>query len=169
MLNNRIKSVIFILVFALLLGLFVYSIVSKSKSPQVRAEGMIDFTLSSLNGKQYSISDFRGKKVVLNFFATWCPPCRAEIPDFERFYQSKKDSIVTIGIDIQEDKVAVKEFANSIGITYPVLLDSDGKIASSFGIEGIPTTFLLDENGKLIKKNVGMMSYSELEKFATQK
>ncbi|AZT90876.1 TlpA family protein disulfide reductase [Caldicellulosiruptor changbaiensis] len=166
MLNQRAKNVIFILVVAVLIALLVYQFIPRTKS-QVRVNGAVDFKLESVDGKEYSISSFRGKKVILNFFATWCPPCRAEIPDFEKFHQSNKD-IVLIGVNIQEDKNTVKEFLNSMGVSYLVLLDKDGKIASNFGIEGIPTTFLLDENGRIIAKNVGMMTYDELDKFVKQ-
>ena len=164
MLNNRIKSVIFILICAILIGLLVYQIMSRSKENRA-LESAVNFKLVSVDGKEYSLSDFKGKKVVLNFFATWCPPCRAEIPDFERFHRENKD-VVLIGINIQEDKATVEEFLNSMGVTYPVLLDRDGKVSAQFGIEGIPTTFLIDENGKIVAKNVGMMTYEQLKKFA---
>jgi len=164
MLNNRSKSVIFILISAILIGLLVYQIMSRSKE-NAAADGIINFKLVSVDGKEYSLSDFRGKKVLLNFFATWCPPCRAEIPDFERFHRENKD-VVLIGINIQEDKATVEEFLSSMGVTYPVLLDRDGKVSAQFGIEGIPTTFLIDENGKIVAKNVGMMTYEQLKKFA---
>ncbi|WAM32287.1 TlpA family protein disulfide reductase [Caldicellulosiruptor naganoensis] len=167
MLNQRTKSVIFIIVAALLIGLLIYQFIPRTKS-QIKVEGAVDFTLESVDGKEYSISNFRGKKVILNFFATWCPPCKAEIPDFERFHQNNKD-IVLIGVNIQEDKKTVEEFLKSMGISYIVLLDKDGKIASSFGIDGIPTTFLLDENGRVVAKKVGMMTYDELERFIKQK
>lgn len=164
MLNNRIKSVIFILISAILIGLLVYQIMSRSKE-NTGAEGIVNLKLVSVDGKEYSLSDFRGKKVLINFFATWCPPCRAEIPDFERFHRENKD-VVLIGINIQEDKATVEEFLSSMGVTYPVLLDRDGKVSAQFGIEGIPTTFLIDENGRIIAKNVGMMTYDQLKQFA---
>jgi len=167
MLNQSTKNVIFILVVAVLIALLIYQFIPRTKS-QIRVNGGVDFRLESVDGKEYSISEFRGKKVILNFFATWCPPCRAEIPDFERFHQNNKD-IVLIGVNIQEDKKAVEEFLKSMGVSYIVLLDKEGKIATNFGIEGIPTTFLLDENGKIVAKNVGMMTYDELKNFAKQK
>jgi len=163
MLNNRSKSVIFILISAILIGLLVYQIMSHSK--EKAATDGVDFRLLAVDGKEYSLSDFRDKKVLLNFFATWCPPCRAEIPDFERFHRENKD-VVLIGINIQEDKATVEEFLSSMGVTYPVLLDRDGKVSAQFGIEGIPTTFLIDKNGKIVAKNVGMMTYEQLKNFA---
>jgi len=164
MLNNRSKSVIFILISAILIGLLVYQIMSRSKE-NAAADGIVNFKLVSVDGKEYSLLDFKGKKVLLNFFATWCPPCRAEIPDFERFHRENKD-VVLIGINIQEDKATVEEFLSSMGVTYPVLLDRDGKVSTQFGIEGIPTTFLIDKNGKIVAKNVGMMTYEQLKNFA---
>jgi len=167
MLNQSTKNVIFILVVALLIALLIYQFIPRTKS-QIKVNGGVDFRLESVDGKEYSISEFRGKKVILNFFATWCTPCRAEIPDFESFHQNNKD-IVLIGVNIQEDKKTVEEFLKSMGVSYIVLLDKEGKIATNFGIEGIPTTFLLDENGKIVAKNVGMMTYDELKNFAKQK
>jgi len=151
-----------------LVGIMVFSIVSKDKT-KISAQGSLDFSLESIDGKNYSISDFKGKKVILNFFATWCPPCNAEVADFERFYRENKDHIIIIGIDMQEDKKSVVEFVKSKGITYPVLLDADGKVSSRFNIGGIPTSFLLDENGNVISWNVGMMSYSQLKEFVNKK
>lgn len=166
MLNQRTKNVIFILVVGLLVGILVYQFLPKIKS-QAKVDSSVDFKLESVDGKEYSISDFKGKKIILNFFATWCPPCRAEIPDFEKFHKDNKD-VVLIGINIQEDREKVKEFLEEMGVSYIVLLDRDGKIASAFGIEGIPTTFLLDENGRIVAKNVGMMTYDGLTKFVEQ-
>ncbi|WAM34544.1 TlpA family protein disulfide reductase [Caldicellulosiruptor morganii] len=167
MLNQKAKSVIFIIVTAILVGLLIYQFVPQTKS-KVKTNGAIEFTLKSVDGKEYSISNFRGRIVILNFFATWCPPCRAEIPDFERFHENNRD-IVVVGINIQEDRNTVKDFLKSMGVTYLVLLDRDGNISSQFGIDGIPTTFLLDESGKVIAKKVGMMTYDELENFVKQR
>jgi cytochrome c biogenesis protein CcmG/thiol:disulfide interchange protein DsbE len=113
------------------------------------------FTLTDLNGKPVSLADFRGKVVVLNFWATWCPPCRREIPDFidlQREYGSRGVQIVGIALDEPEK---VQAFARQNGMNYPVLLGSDEISMKYGGIEGIPTTFIIDKDGKIVNRFEG--------------
>jgi peroxiredoxin len=108
------------------------------------------FTLTDLEGKPVSLSEFRGKVVVLDFWATWCPPCKREIPDFvdlQKEYGSQGVQIVGIALD-EPDKV--KAFARQNGMNYPVLLGTDDVSLRYGGIEGIPTTFIIDKSGKIV-------------------
>jgi cytochrome c biogenesis protein CcmG/thiol:disulfide interchange protein DsbE len=113
------------------------------------------FTLTNLDGKSVSLADFRGKVVVLDFWATWCPPCKREIPDFidlQKEYGSQGVQIVGIALD-EPDKV--QAFARQNGMNYPVLLGSDEVSMRYGGIEGIPTTFIIDKSGKIVDKFEG--------------
>jgi len=113
------------------------------------------FTLMDLDGRPVSLADFRGKVVVLNFWATWCPPCRREIPDFidlQNEYGSQGVQIVGIALDEPEK---VQAFARQHGMNYAVLIGSDEISMKYGGIEGIPTTFIVDKNGKIVNRFEG--------------
>jgi cytochrome c biogenesis protein CcmG/thiol:disulfide interchange protein DsbE len=117
-----------------------------------------DFKLPGVDGKTVRLSDFKGKVVILDFWATWCPPCKAEIPDFialQKQYGPKGLQIVGVALD-QEGADAVKPFAKEKGINYPIGLDPESTVPPSFGgVRGIPTTFVIDRKGNIVKKYVG--------------
>ncbi len=122
-----------------------------------------DFTLFDLDNNKVSLSDFEGKVVVLNFWATWCPPCKAEIPDFVAVSNSYKDrGVQFVGVS-DDDVSALKKFAIDYGIEYPTLLDgSVDRIMPKWEISAIPTTFILNGNGEIMFKTVGMMTKDKL-------
>lgn len=121
-----------------------------------------DFTLMDINGNELSLSDFNEKVVVLNFWATWCPPCREEIPDFVRVYDEYKyKDVQFIGVS-NEDIYTLKDFSNDYDINYPILVDTKG-VMENWQIRAIPTTFVLDRDGNVVFKNVGMMTAEQLE------
>jgi peroxiredoxin len=115
-----------------------------------------DFTLTDLGGKTWTLKEQRGKVVVLNFWATWCPPCRKEMPDLETLYQQFKDQGLIILAISDEEAAKVKPFAAKQKVAYPILLDPGRKVNELFQIEGIPKTFVYDRNGKLVAQSIDM-------------
>lgn len=132
------------------------------KSAKKESLEAIDFTLTGLDGEQYTLSDYRGQVVIIDFWATFCPPCRDEIPHFIDFHTRYKDEgliILGIGLD-REEKLA--PFSKSMGINYPILID-DRKTSSAYGVKSIPTTFILNREGEIVKKFVGFSPGLEKE------
>ena len=133
------------------------------------AQPMMDkapaFALQDLDGKEVSSSDFAGKVILLNFWATWCPPCQAEIPALKSLhndYQARGFEVVGISVD-EDGPEAVQAFVKKKGINYPVLMSTDEVIGAYGGIRGIPTTFLISRDGKIVKKFFGEQRKSALE------
>jgi peroxiredoxin len=123
-----------------------------------------DFELKTLTGESTKLSAYKGKKVMLNFWATWCPPCKAEMPEMEQFYkQGNKDVVIlAVNIDSQND---VKGFADKNGITFPILLDADNKVNGTYQILSIPTTYFIDRNGVIQNKYTGAMKLDMMKQF----
>ncbi|WP_421384988.1 peroxiredoxin family protein [Bacillus salacetis] len=115
-----------------------------------------DFTLKTLTGDTISLTDFRGKKVLMNFWAAWCTPCTQELPALEAFKNGTQKDIEVISINIDPEDHA-QEFAEDTGISFPVLLDIDDKVNEEYQVISIPTTMLIDEKGYVINKHIGAM------------
>lgn len=126
--------------------------------------GMVapSFTLKNLAGEEVNLKDYKGKKVMLNFWATWCPPCKEEMPAMEEFYNNESGNveILAINLDPQND---VKSFVEKNHLTFPVLLDELGTTQQTYQVISIPTTFILDEQGLILKKHIGSMTYEQMQ------
>ena len=131
----------------------------------VRGVPAPDFALTSLDGKVVKLSDYRGKAILLNFWATWCSPCKVEMPwfvDLQKKYGN--DGLVVLGIamdDTEADKIA--KFASEMGVNYPVLLGTD-KVSEEYGnVEYLPTSFYIDRQGRIVGKGTGLLGRAEVE------
>lgn len=124
-----------------------------------------DFTLTTLNGKTLKLSDLRGKTVVLNFWATWCPPCKIELPwfvDLQKQYAPQGLEVIGISED-EGGKDQVAQFVKEMGVTYTVAID-DASVSEKYGdVEDLPTTFYIDRNGKIVEFAMGLLDRSEIE------
>ncbi len=109
-----------------------------------------DFTLQSIKGDRLHLNDLRGNVIVLNFWASWCPPCRIEMATFQKLfqqYQSQKVMILTINVTNQDSMNALQTFIDKYNLTLPILLDRDGKVSQIYQIQSLPTTFIINPNG----------------------
>jgi peroxiredoxin len=136
---------------------------SEETSNEAKGEYSNDFTLYDLDKNEVSMHDFAGKIVVLNFWATWCPPCQAEIPDFvEAWNTYKSKNVQFFGIS-DDDVNALADFVKEHKISYPTLIDgSSDRIMQVWGIDAIPHTFILDGSGEIVFDQLGMMSGDQL-------
>jgi len=128
----------------------------------------VDFTLNDLQGKSWHFRDLQGKVVLVNFWATWCPPCRKEMPDLQALYDKYKDQgFVVLSISDEEDgKVA--PFIAERKITYPVLLDPGRKVNDLFVVEGIPKSFVYDREGKMVAQSIDMRTRGQFQQMLAQ-
>jgi cytochrome c biogenesis protein CcmG/thiol:disulfide interchange protein DsbE len=124
------------------------------------------FTLESLGGnEEIGLENFKGKPIVINFWATWCGPCKQEIPFFEKTWKEYKDKgVVFIGIDVMDDKENAVEFIETLGISYTNLYDPSGKTSNAYGVVALPATFFIDKNGNIAVKHYGSFLGSDAEK-----
>ncbi len=118
-----------------------------------------DFALKSIEGKTVKLSDYKGKVVIIDFWATWCPPCRKGIPDLISIQKDFKDDLVIIGISLDGEKTIkdVPGFVKSYGINYPIVYGDEKVVAAYGGIEGIPTAFIVDKEGNVVDQHVGLV------------
>jgi peroxiredoxin len=125
-----------------------------------------NFTLEAIDGGQVSLDDYKGSVVLLNFWATWCPPCEAEIPALEAAYRAHKDEgLVILGIDVEESRAMVQPFVKDLEMTYPVLLDGNGKLVQEYRARGLPMSILLDRDGTIRVRHIGYLSAGQLETY----
>nr|NIV99410.1 redoxin domain-containing protein [Candidatus Saccharibacteria bacterium] len=127
----------------------------------------VEVTLKDLNGQQVSLSDFRGKIVFINFWTTWCLACVIEMPSMEKLHQKFKDKdFVMLAINLQESASKIKQFYKEYKLTFTTLLDTTGDVGTGFGIRSIPTTYILDKNGRIIGKALGPREWESKESIA---
>lgn len=133
------------------------------RGAQNNTQGAPDFSLDKLGGGKISLADYKGKKpVVLDFWATWCPNCQRDIPHLNSFYQTYKDKVEVIGIDLQEDPPTVQQFVASRGVSYPIALDPNSQASQAYGVRYTNMHVLIDKNGNLVRVIAGDIQESDI-------
>lgn len=124
-----------------------------------------DFTLTNLEGETTKLSDFRGKKILLNFWASWCGPCRAEMPDMQKYYEEYSDSVEIVAVNVRDTErndQNVIDFVEEYGAAFPVLLDEGSVVSNIFSAHQLPTSYLIDSNGVIQNKVIGPLNYESM-------
>ena len=153
------KSRVLLVVLVILAGWILSACDKKEEQPVLVAEvgrPAPDFSLADLNGKVWKMSDLRGKVVFINFWATWCQPCREEMPSMEALHRDMQGSPFQMLAILSSDTAANAEMmVKMVGATFPILLDPDGTVSRAYGITGVPETYIIDPEGVLREKFLG--------------
>ncbi|MFC3040476.1 TlpA family protein disulfide reductase [Virgibacillus xinjiangensis] len=119
-----------------------------------------DFELTTLEGDTVKLSDYRGKRVMLNFWATWCPPCRDEMPDMQKLYDNKEVEVLAVDLlDTEKNKSDVADFVEELKLSFPILLDETSEVADEYKVQAYPTTYMIDSEGRIQSRMMGAMNY----------
>src|SRR6202045_2575629 len=158
--------VVFVVALMLYVGLHMARRSGRLSTPRItRSTVAPDFSLESLEGKTMRLSDFRGKAVLLNFWATWCGPCKIEMPwfvDFQKQYGSQGLQIVGVAMD-DASKEDIGKFAKDMGVNYPILIGKEAVGDQYGGVPALPETFLIARDGKIVDKIIGLKGKAEIE------
>ncbi|MGE7271972.1 thiol-disulfide oxidoreductase ResA [Brevibacillus panacihumi] len=164
--KNRIfirVAILGLIIVALVFALYS-SFVKDPKAVQVGSEAP-NFSLLQLDGTPTILSDLKGRGVVLNFWGTWCEPCKAEMPALQKQYDAHKDKgLIIMGVNIGESPITVEQFVKQVGVNFPILMDQKSEITKLYRIGPIPTTFFIDPKGEVKEIFIGEMSEEYIEK-----
>lgn len=152
------KRTLSLIIFITFLFNSIYSHAEKNQTLPKLAKPFpaVDFSLQGEDGNTYRLSNYRGQVVVMNFWATWCPPCRYEMPAMENLWQKVKGrGVVVLGINVGENADIIFEFTGQYPVSFPLPMDIDGKVIESYPVRGLPTTYVVDPSGMVTHRAVG--------------
>jgi peroxiredoxin len=116
----------------------------------------LDFTAQTIDGRTVQLSELKGQVVFLNFWATWCVPCKAEMPAMERLHQALQGQpFHMLAVNLQEDPAAIRKFVDELGLTFDIVLDPSGKITRNYSVNNLPLTYLIDKRGRIVARAIG--------------
>lgn len=141
---------------------------AQAASSEARHDPAPAFSLPTVTGDRLALADYRGQYVLVNFWATWCPPCRAELPDLVAYYEDHAaEGFMLIGVNEQEAPALVTNYLTQSRLDFPVVLDSDGGVMQQYGVTGMPSSFLVDPEGQIVRMWTGMITRATLESAVT--
>ncbi|KYD20209.1 thiol-disulfide oxidoreductase ResA [Caldibacillus debilis] len=160
-----IRSVILALL-ALAVAYTLYANLNGDRDLVREGDPAPDFVLKDLNGNSYRLSDYRGKGVFLNFWGTYCKPCKKEMPYIDRAYRKYKDrGVEVIAVNVGETDMTIQNFVDKYGLSFPVVVDREGEVQDAYDIFPLPATFLIDADGKIVKYYEGELTEDLVEQF----
>ncbi|MGG1573779.1 thiol-disulfide oxidoreductase ResA [Fictibacillus sp. NRS-1165] len=158
---------ILLAIIAIAVGYTFYNNVFQDRNGSVQKGNKApDFELTDLQGNKVRLSDYKGKGVFLNFWGTWCKPCRREMPYMQKEYKKyQKQGVEILAVNVGESNVSVKNFADRFHLSFPIPLDGSREVTKAYGIGPIPTTFLVDKNGNIIEKTSESLSNQTIKTY----
>ncbi|TDQ41577.1 thiol-disulfide oxidoreductase ResA [Aureibacillus halotolerans] len=148
------------LIFTLYQGLFTEKVIVQA------GEAAPNFSLETFDGDRIELADLKGKGVVVNFWGTYCEPCEREMPAIEAAFQAYKDKgVEVLAVNVKESKMTVAPFIERMETSFPVLMDKHGDVMEAYGIDRLPATYVLDENGNVIHRKIGEMTAPEINQY----
>lgn len=154
---SKIRALIFGVLMALVVGGPAFAELSKEGLHPMEGQPMApDFALKNLNGETQRLSDLRGKVVIVNFWATWCPPCRAEMPSMQRAWVDMQDKdVVMLAVHVGGNEDKIWSFVGDYELDFPVLIDAKSEVADAWPMKGLPSTFIVDPDGRIAYRAIG--------------
>ena len=142
----------------------------ENKAPESAEVGALgpDFELETLSGENIRLSDLQGKPVLINFWATWCAPCVLEMPNFQKYYEDYPGAFEVLAVNAFESHDTVADFVEDARVTFPILFDPESKVHSVYRIPGYPTSYVIDRDGVVRFKHIGLMDEGALERYLTE-
>ena len=145
------------------------NLISPVGPPLTVGDTAYDFTLSDLDGNTIALSDFSGQPLIVNFWATWCAPCRLEMPHLQNAYETYQDQgLAILAVNQQEQEGQVRSFFDELGFTFTPLLDSEGSVGAAYGAFGLPSTYFIDETRKVTAVHRGILSEGQIDDYLAQ-
>ncbi len=164
-----IRSIKIPVLLVIICGALYCSITSSSEKtqplyPVPNSPPAVDFKLKDSDGNVYQLKQYRGRVVIVNFWTTWCPPCRFELPSMERAYkQLKKDGVEILAINVGENADTIFTFTADYPVSFPLLMDIDSSVINDYPVVGLPTTYIVDTNGRLVYRAVGTREWDDAD------
>ncbi|GAB3800334.1 peroxiredoxin family protein [Virgibacillus kimchii] len=138
-------------------------VVESGKVGLERGDIAPDFELTTLDGETVLLSDYRGKRVMLNFWATWCPPCRAEMPDMQKLYEEEDIAILAVNMtESESNEEVVADFVDDFELTFPILMDQQSDVMEMYQIQAYPTSYMIDSSGEIQFIALGAMNHDQM-------